>query len=90
MGYITYNPNVTDDDRREMATPIHSATRTIIDTAALDNRQVVVYLRELDGDKRGKSAKVHGAQILYEIRDNPPAVADDLRHLSLATKASMV
>jgi hypothetical protein len=99
MGYITYNPNVTDDDRREMGTPIHSKTRTrapipatrpIIDTAAVDNRQVAVYLRELAGDKRGKPVKVHGAQILYEIRDEPPAVAEDLRHSSFATITTMV
>jgi hypothetical protein len=57
---------------------------------AVDNRQVAVYLRELAGDKRGKPTKVHGAQILYEIRDEPPAVAEDLRHSSFATITTMV
>jgi hypothetical protein len=99
MGYITYNPNVTDDDRREMGTPIHDKTHTaapvpttrpVIDTAAVDNRQVAVDLRELDGDKRGKPDGVHGAEILYEIRDAPPALAADLRHSSFATKTRMV
>jgi hypothetical protein len=99
MGFITYNPKVTDDDRREMGTPIHDkvhtpapipATRPIIDTAAVDNRQVAVDLRELDGDKRGKPAGMHGAEILYEIRDDAPALAEDLRHSSFATKTRMV
>jgi hypothetical protein len=99
MGYITYNPSVTDDDRREMGAPIHDKThspapvptsRPIIDTAAVDNRQVAVDLRELAGDKRGKPAGVHGAEILYELRDDPPATAEDLRHSSFATKTRMV
>jgi hypothetical protein len=99
MGFITYNPSVTDDDRREMGTPIHDkvhtpapipATRPIIDTAAVDNRQVAVDLREAGGNKRGKPAGVHGAEILYEIRDEPPAVAEDLRHSSFATKTRML
>jgi hypothetical protein len=33
---------------------------------------------------------VHGAEILYEIRDEPPATAEDLRHSSFATKTRMV
>jgi hypothetical protein len=99
MGFITYNPKVTDDDRREIGTPIHDKVRTpapvptsrpIIETAALDNRQVAVDLRELAGDKRGKPDGVHGAEILYEIRDEPPVVAEDLRHSSFATKTQMV
>jgi hypothetical protein len=33
---------------------------------------------------------VHGAEILYEIRDDAPALAEDLRHSSFATKTRMV
>jgi hypothetical protein len=99
MGYITYNPNVTDDDRRAMGTPIHDKNRTpapipeerpIIDTVAVDNRQIAVDIRELAGDKRGKPAGMHGAEILFEIRDDQPPVAEDLRHSSFTTKMRMV
>jgi hypothetical protein len=99
MGYITYNPNVTDDDRREMGTPIHSKTHTpapipkerpIIDTVAVDNRQIAVDIREISGDKRGKPAGMHGVEILLEVRDDAPPLAEDLRHSTFTTRMRMV
>jgi hypothetical protein len=99
MGYITYNPDVTDDDRREMGTPIHSKTRNpapipadrpIIGTSAVDNRKIAVVLRDLATGKRGKPQNVHGAEIVFEIRDDPPAVGEDLRNSTVVTVTKKV
>jgi hypothetical protein len=91
--FLEYSPFVSDHDRDEMRIPIHDATPVPppatfpeydIDTS-IPNR---LSLRIWDeaSKKKAKPAGVHGAEIRWELRDKPPAKAEDLINSDFATR----
>jgi hypothetical protein len=78
-GYITYNPIVTDEDRRNMALPIHDTKPTPIppsdshpecstDTSVI--QRVKVHAIDSMTGKKSKSYGTHGIEIIYVVQDS--------------------
>jgi hypothetical protein len=96
-GYITYNPDVSDEDRIDMGLPVHDTkpTRVPVPKDYPDHeldlnvvRRLIVYFFTR-GEKRS-SAKphgVHGAELLWAILDYAPASVTELVHSSFATSS---
>ncbi|MHB9294604.1 hypothetical protein PilKf_00328 [Pillotina sp. SPG140] len=92
---ITYNSNATDDDRRNMATPIHDKTPTPhpapdtvpdVEIVLPYPRTVHIKFRSETMARGGKPAYVHGIECLWVIADAPPAKIGELLHSAFATK----
>ena len=91
--YVTYNPDVNDDQRINMGLPIHKTSRTSIAvpatypeyTVETSLRQIIIHFRDAGKDRRAKPAGVGGALIRWDILENPPAKAVDLSNSALDT-----
>ncbi|GHU33129.1 hypothetical protein FACS1894172_11050 [Spirochaetia bacterium] len=85
--YLAYNPAVSDTDRESMGLPLHDGTRTpspaptTIPELELDSsiiRQISVHFKDAGSERRGKPAHVHGVELRWALRDNPPSSVEDL------------
>jgi hypothetical protein len=86
--YVTYNPAVTDEDRRSMDLPIHKTTRTPAPVATtypdfdVDSgtiRRLTIHFYDQGGKhSKAKPAGQHGAEIRWAMLDSPPTKIDDL------------
>jgi hypothetical protein len=93
--YVTYNPLVTDEDRRNMELPIHKTTRTrapvpstypdfYIDSSTL--RRLTIHFFDQGSHRKAKPAGVHGAEIRWAIIDMPVMHLKDLTNSSFDTR----
>ncbi|MDR0410723.1 MAG: hypothetical protein LBH75_01955 [Treponema sp.] len=92
--YLTYNPAVSDTDKKNMGLPLHDSTRTpvpvptTIPEIELDSsiiRQVTAAFRDAGSKKRGKPAHVHGVELRWGLLDNPPLSVEDLKNSAFDT-----
>jgi hypothetical protein len=92
--YVTNNPLVTDEDRRNMELPIHKTTRTPVpvpttmpffevDSSVL--RRLTIHFFD-QNTKKAKPAGVHGAEIRWAILDAPTVDVEDLTNSSFDTR----
>ena len=95
--YLMYNPAVTDEDRDGLGIPIHKTTRTPspkattypvrkADTSML--RRVTIHFADQHATEetaKAKPAGQHGTEILWAIRDTPPASLKELTNSSFDT-----
>jgi hypothetical protein len=91
--YLTYNHLLTDGERNNLGLPIHKATHTRapvatsyphfeIDTHLL--RHLTIHFYDEGKEKsKARPAGQLGAEIVWAIRDTPPANIADLIHSSL-------
>ena len=95
--YITYNPAVSDEDRKLMALPIHKPGRTPspkadkspdVDTDTSVPGRVTIHFFDKDsGHKKSKPAGQHGSEIAWIISDTPPTRWDELLHSNIDTNS---
>lgn len=95
--YLTHNHAVTDEDRDGLGIPIHKTTRTPspkattypvgkADTSML--RRVTIHFADQHATEetaKAKPAGQHGVEILWAIRDMPPALLKELTNSSFDT-----
>ncbi|MDR1346899.1 MAG: hypothetical protein LBJ63_00490 [Prevotellaceae bacterium] len=95
--YVTYNPAVTDEDRKLMGLPIHKTTRTPspvandapdtdIDTSVI-GRVTIHFYEKGSRHKKAKPAGQHGAEISWTLLDTPPMRWDELIHSNIDTNS---
>jgi hypothetical protein len=93
--YVTYNPAVTDEDRRAMELPVHKTTRTPAPVATtypdfdVDSgtiRRLILNFYDR-GQKKSKAKPPgqHCAEIRWALLDTPPASLKDLINSSVDT-----
>ncbi|MDR1347250.1 MAG: hypothetical protein LBJ63_02300 [Prevotellaceae bacterium] len=93
--YVTYNPAVTDEDRRAMELPVHKTTRTPAPVATtypdfdVDSgtiRRLILNFYDR-GQKKSKAKPLgqHCAEIRWALLDTPPASLKDLINSSVDT-----
>jgi hypothetical protein len=96
-GYITYNPDVTDDVRKDLRLPIHKAGRTPspvatetpdfeLDTSTIGWLTIHFFMRG-GRHKKGKPKGQHGVEIAWVISDLMPTRWDELIHSSIDTNS---
>jgi hypothetical protein len=97
--YITYNPAVTDEDRKQMGLPIHKSGRTPspvpVETPDFSIHPVAgsrpeMHFHAHDEDREQVNAKpagVHGVEIAWAVLDAPPASYADLVHSVFNTRS---
>ena len=85
--YITYNPEVLDDDRIYMGLPVHKSSRTAVPvpatfpeyTVETSLRRVTIHFRDAGSGKKAKPAGVGGAVIIWAVLE---AVPEDVKLLT--------
>ncbi|MDR3235970.1 MAG: hypothetical protein LBT48_04500 [Prevotellaceae bacterium] len=91
--YVTYNPLVTDKDRRAMELPIHKTTRTRVSVPTtmpffeIDSsviRRLIIHFFDQNA-RKAKPAGVHGAEIRWAILHVPVTHLKDLVNSSFDT-----
>jgi hypothetical protein len=96
--WITYNPRVTDQDRRNMRLGIHDTTAASIGSPVemplleIDfskRQQHSVISKNIEG-KRRKPENTHGFEIYYKLGRDAPAGDDDFRYAGLSTRSPFV
>ncbi|MDR0537682.1 MAG: hypothetical protein LBH04_06540 [Tannerellaceae bacterium] len=98
--HITYNPLVTDEDRKNMELPIHKKTHTTIEryseppTMDLGVRRagrVVIAYHDASSTSRAKPYGVFGALIAYSLSDiDHPLLRDELHEKVISTRTPYV
>jgi hypothetical protein len=97
--YVTNNPLVTDEDRRNMELPIHKTTRTHVAVPAtrplavveiLNPAQVELHFKDVESSTNAKPAGVHGVEISWAILDAPTNEWDMLTHSAFDTHTPYV
>jgi hypothetical protein len=92
--YVTNNPLVTDEDRDNMALPIHKTTRTAApDPTTLPEVEVKspapavleLHIHDSGSTNRAKPEGVHGVEISWEILDAPTSDWNMLTHSAFDT-----
>ncbi|MDR1273273.1 MAG: hypothetical protein LBK12_01870 [Odoribacteraceae bacterium] len=95
--YLTYNHEVTNEDRDGLGIPTRKTTRTPapvadespdadVDTSVIGHVGIAFY----EKGKKHKKAKPegqHGVEIGWMVSDTPPARWDELRHSSIDTRS---
>lgn len=98
--YITYNPDVSDEDRIYMGLPVHDTKPTRVKVPGdypdheldLNAIRCLILYFFAKGMKRS-SAKphgIHGAELRWAILDHTPVSDNELIHSSFATHAPFV
>jgi hypothetical protein len=95
--YLTFNPSVTDDDRKAMGLPVHKTTRTpskVADKApdtdvdtSVPGRVTVHFFEKSGSHKRAKPEGQHCIEMIWIISDTPPAKWEDLIHSIVDTNS---
>ncbi|MDR0686947.1 MAG: hypothetical protein LBF79_05780 [Dysgonamonadaceae bacterium] len=103
--YITYNPAVSDDQRRLLGLPIHKTTKTPIGIPTehpsmkikvMSDCQLAVLFHEdrhESKDDRGSRAKPYGmdgASIIYDVLPEPPTEYSQLTRRAIATRTPFI
>jgi hypothetical protein len=92
--YITYNPRVTDEDRKIMQLPLHDTKPTpapVADKTPFTKLDlptpgtVVISFGDQEGARKRKPAGQNGAELAYAILDNKPMDWEDLTHSTFST-----
>jgi hypothetical protein len=96
-GYVTYNPTVTDDERKDLGLPVHKTGHTpssVADDApdlevdiSTIGRLIIHFFMRGGRHKKGKPAGQHGAEVGWMIGDTPPARWEDLTHSAIDTNS---
>jgi hypothetical protein len=93
-GYITYNPVVSDDERKDLRLPVHDTKPTPapkphsspwykIDSSTICMLRVL--FRDMEKSTKAKPDGVLGAQVSWAILDVPPTSERELTHTKLVT-----
>jgi hypothetical protein len=91
--YITYNPNVTDEDRRNMQLPIHDDKPTPIPPPKEDvfleidfskRQEHDIVLKNKEG-KRSKPLNAHGFEVWRKVGGNAPTSDTDFSYAGFST-----
>jgi hypothetical protein len=97
--YVTFNPLVTDEDRRNMQLPIHKTTRTDapvpttlpeVEVKSPAPAVVELHFHDSGSTNRAKPEGVHGVEIGWEILDTPPDDWSKLTHSAFDTHTPYV
>lgn len=97
--YITYNPAVGDEDRKDMGLPVHDTkpTRvqdpTTVVEAETDSsviRRVGVHFHDKGKKSRAKPAGVQAAIMRWVVLDHVPVADEELIHTAVATHSPYV
>ncbi len=94
--YIAFSHLVSDDDRILLGVTVRSASRTpvpvpstipsfTIGTAVLQHLSIIFH--DENGAGEAKPFGVHGAEILWEIRETPTENQEDLTHSAFSTRS---
>jgi hypothetical protein len=95
--YLTFNSNISDEERERIGLPVHKTGRTPapvakdapdadVDTSRM-GRLTIVFFERGSNHKKGKPAGQHGAEIVWTISDTPPTRWDELTHSSIDTNS---
>jgi hypothetical protein len=99
QGRLMYNNLVTCDDLIAMSLPVHDKkpkphsvphSRPGVEVKATNNRQHTISAVNQQTGKRTKPADVYGIRYYWEIRNTPPANADDLSKSVFSRKTKYV
>jgi hypothetical protein len=93
--FVTNNPLVTDEDRNNMALPIHKTTHThvpaptrypffTVDSSVL--RRLTIDFFDQSATRKAKPEGVHGAEIRWAVLDTPVLHLKDLTNSSFDTR----
>jgi hypothetical protein len=94
--FVTYNPAVTDEDRRNMGLPIHKTTHTPAPVAAtypdfdVDSsviRRLTIHFYDQGSKSKAKPEGQHGAEITWGISETPIVNVADFTHSSFDTRS---
>jgi hypothetical protein len=94
--YISYNPHVTDEDRRIMQLTIHDTKPTpapISEKAPFVKLElpspgtIVIAFGDQEGVHRGKPQGQHGVELIYAISDEKPNDWEELTHSTFSTRS---
>jgi hypothetical protein len=97
--HIDYNDAITDPDRERLGLSIRDrkptpkprpASRPVLEVLPTNNRQHTGTAINQATRKKTKPEDAYGVRYVWEIRDTPPANADDLRHSTFRRKVSEV
>ncbi|MDR1593137.1 MAG: hypothetical protein LBS43_01475 [Prevotellaceae bacterium] len=93
--YVMYNPNVNDEDRRNLQLAIPDTTQTTVgpptDAPTLEidfskRQKHSVIVKNLDG-KRSKPANAHGYEVWQKIGGERPLIDDEFKYAGFSTKS---
>jgi hypothetical protein len=93
--YVSYNPNVTDEDRRNMQLSIPDTTQTTIGppveapTIEIDfskRQKHSVHVKNIEG-KRSKPANAHGYEVWQKIGGEKPVNDDEFKYAGFSTRS---
>jgi hypothetical protein len=93
--YVSYNPNVTDEDRRNMQLSIPDTTPTTIGpptespTIEIDfskRQKHSVIVKNIEG-KHAKPANAHGYEVYQKIGGEKPVTDDEFKYAGFSTKS---
>jgi hypothetical protein len=96
--WITYNPRVSDEDRRNMRLPIHDTTPTsvgpptemsILEIDFSKRQQHSVIAKNAEG-KRKKPLHAHGFEIYYKVGGDAPASDHDFQYAGFTTRSPFI
>ncbi|MDR1126976.1 MAG: hypothetical protein LBL06_02485 [Treponema sp.] len=97
--YVDYNTAVTNPDRERLGLHIRDrhptpkprpTSRPSLEITPTNNRQHTGIAINKATGKKTKPADAYGVRYAWEIRDNAPINADDLRHSTFRRKVSQV
>jgi hypothetical protein len=100
--YVTYNPKVTDDDRRKMELPIHKKGRTpskaprVVPAFRIESgkgSELIVHFHSEGGEGGGRLAKpegIHGAEIIYGLFETPPESREEFPRSVFDTRSPYI
>jgi hypothetical protein len=92
--HITYNEDITDEDRVKMGTPVHKnkpspvpppSTHPDFDIDTGELRQLTIHFRDEGSTHRGKPTGVHGAEICWDFLNAPPEKIEELKRSEFDT-----
>ncbi|MDR2807697.1 MAG: hypothetical protein LBB43_01670 [Spirochaetaceae bacterium] len=98
-GFLLYNPLVSSNDRDKMKIPTHATTHSPVPKPStfpeysLDSsvpNRLALHFWDSATKRRGKPRGVHGAEIRWEIKEEPPIKAEDLFNSDFATKTPCI
>jgi hypothetical protein len=92
--YMTYNPKITDDERKVMGLPVHKKGRTPvpiperypffkIDSSVI--RRLKIHFYDDANERRQKPDGVHGAEIRWDFSDIPVVNPDSMTNSGFDT-----
>ncbi|GHU52443.1 hypothetical protein FACS1894200_13010 [Spirochaetia bacterium] len=94
MGYLIYNPLVTDADRETCGLPVHDTTRTptpaprtvpVLEIRMPLLRQIAVHFKDAGSVQRGKPAYVHAIDLRWALLPEQPLAVAELIGAESAT-----